>query len=264
MFDYHCHSSFSNDAEFPMEAMVQGALAAGLKEMAFTDHVDYEYADPSMHFDIAHDAYRAEISRLRALYSDRITLRHGLELGLQPHLAAEYSRLVAEQQPDFVLCSIHTCRQLDLYRGDFYRDRTPAQAWADYLEELLTIVDRFQAFNVVGHLDILRRYDAGAAAYPKAPLKEGFMTLFRQLAAVGKGLEVNTSGYRNPEEMPLPGWELLSWYKEAGGEILTLGSDAHSPDVLAYRFPETVERLKALGFRTVCTFEAMEPAFHLL
>lgn len=264
MFDYHCHTSFSNDAEFPMEEMVRGAIAAGLAEMAVTDHVDYEYADPSMHFDIDHTGYRSEIARLRALYEDRITLRHGLELGLQPQLTEAYDTLVAEQKPDFVLCSIHTCKRLDLYRGDYYVGRTPAQAWADYLEELLDIVRRYRSYSVIGHLDILRRYNPQAATFPKDTLREGFMEIFRHLVASGKGLEVNTSGYRNPEEMPLPGWELLSWYREAGGEILTLGSDAHSPDVIAYRFPETVERLKSLGFRTVCTFEAMEPTFHLL
>lgn len=262
MFDYHTHSSFSSDADHPMEAMVQEAIRLGLTEIAATDHVDYDYADPSIDFDIDHAGYRAEITRLRNLYGDRITLRHGLELGLQPHLIDRCTQLVAAEQPDFVLCSIHTCRRLDLYRGDYYRTRNAAEAWEDYIHELHTIVRNFQAFSVLGHLDILRRYDADAAAFPKASLKHGFMEIFKELIRNGKGLEVNTSGFRNPEPMPLPSWELLSWYHEAGGEILTLGSDAHSPDSLAFRFPETVERLKAIGFRSVCTFEAMKPIYN--
>ncbi len=264
MFDYHTHSSFSSDADHSMENMVLGAISLGLKEMAITDHIDYDYADPSIDFDLDHQAYVAEIHRLRQIYGDRITLRHGLELGLQPHIADRCARLVAAEKPDFVLCSIHTCRRLDLYRGEFYRNRTPAEAWEDYLHELHTIIRNYQAYCVLGHLDILRRYDAGAAAFPKESLKHQFTDIFKELIRNGKGLEVNTSGYRNPDEMPLPSWELLKWYHEAGGEILTLGSDAHAPDVLAYRFPETLERLKDMGFKSICTFEAMEPTFHLI
>lgn len=262
MFDYHTHSVFSSDADHPMENMVLGAIQLGLEEIAVTDHVDYDYADPSIDFDIDHTGYRSEIQRLREAYGHQITIRHGLELGLQPHLMSRCTDLVATEKPDFVLCSIHTCRRLDLYRGDYYRSRTPAEAWEDYLHELHTIVRNFSAFSVIGHLDILRRYDANAAAFPKESLKHGFMDIFKELIAKGKGLEVNTSGYRNPDGMPLPSWELLQWYHEAGGEILTMGSDAHSPDVLAFRFPETLERLKGIGFKTLCSFESMEPTFH--
>lgn len=264
MYDYHTHSSFSGDADHPMEAMVQGAVQLGLTEIAITDHVDYDYADPSIDFDIDHTEYRLEIQRLRGIYGSQITIRHGLELGLQPHLMDRCTQLVAAQKPDFVLCSIHTCSRMDLYRGDYYRSRTTTEAWEDYLHELHTIVRNYKAYNVVGHLDILRRYDASAAAFPKESLKHGFMGIFKELIHSGKGIEVNTSGYRNPEEMPLPSWELLKWYHEAGGEILTLGSDAHAPDVLAYRFPETIARLKDIGFKAICTFEAMEPTFNLI
>lgn len=262
MFDYHTHSSFSSDADHPMEDMILGAIRLGLTEIAVTDHVDYDYADPSIAFDLDHEAFKGELARLRSLYGQKIRIRHGLELGLQPHLTERCTALVASEQPDFVLCSIHTCHRLDLYRGDYYRSRTSQEAWEDYLHELLTVIRRFQAYSVLGHLDILRRYDASAAAFPRAPLKAAFNEIFRELIRNGKGLEVNTSGYRNPEEMPLPAWEILKWYHEAGGEILTLGSDAHSPDVLAYRFPEALKRLNDIGFKTLCTYEAMTPAFH--
>ncbi len=262
MYDYHTHSDFSSDADHSMERMVLGGIALGLKEMAITDHIDYDYADPSIDFDLDHKAYKAEITRLRALYGDRITLRHGLELGLQPQLVQRYTKLVSEQKPDFILCSIHTCHGLDLYRGDYFQNRSAAQAWEDYLHELHTIVKGYQAFSVLGHMDILRRYDAAAAAFPKESLKHSFMEIFKELIKNGKGIEANTSGYRNPEEMPMPGWDILKWYYEAGGEILTVGSDAHAPGVMAYRFPETLDRIKDIGFKYLCTFEAMEPKFN--
>lgn len=264
MYDYHTHSSFSGDADHSMESMVQGAIQLGLKEIAITDHIDYDYADPSIDFDIDHISYLAEIKRLRELHGHMITIRHGLELGLQPHLMDRCTQLVAAQKPDFVLCSIHTCRRLDLYRGDFYANRSAVEAWEDYLHELHTIVRNYQAYSVLGHLDILRRYDADAAAFPKTSLKHIFIDIFKELIHNGKGIEINTSGYRNPEEMPLPSWDILKWYHEAGGTILTLGSDAHGPDTLAYRFPETLVKLKEIGFKSICTFEAMEPIFNTI
>lgn len=262
MYDYHTHSSFSSDADHSMERMIQGAIALGLEEIAVTDHVDYDYADPSIDFNFNHTAYTAEIKRLRDAYADRITIRHGLELGLQPHLTERYNTLVASEKPDFVLCSVHTCLGLDLYRRDYFKNRTPAEAWENYLHELHQIVKSYHAYSVIGHMDILRRYDADTAAFPRESLKGAFVDIFRELIKNGKGIEVNTSGYRNPEEMPMPSWEVLKWYHEAGGEVLTLGSDAHSPDVLAYRFPETLERIRNIGFKYLCTFEAMVPTFH--
>lgn len=264
MFDYHIHSNFSSDADHTMESMVQEAIRLNLQEIAITDHVDYDYTDPSIDFDIDQVSYRAEIQRLKNAYGRQIIIRHGLELGLQPHLMDRCTQLVAAEKPDFVLCSIHTCRRLDLYRGEYYRTRSASEAWEDYIHELHTIVQNFKAYSVIGHLDILRRYDAGTAAYPMPTLKQGFMDIFKVLIQDGKGIEVNTSGYRNPEEMPLPSWELLKWYHEAGGEVLTLGSDAHSPDTLAYRFPETLVKLKDIGFKTICTFDSMEPTFHMI
>ena len=42
MFDYHMHSKVSFDGQDTPQRMVQAAVAAGLKEICFTDHIDYE------------------------------------------------------------------------------------------------------------------------------------------------------------------------------------------------------------------------------
>ncbi len=39
--DYHVHTAFSDDSDYPMEQVVRDAIALGLEELCFTDHVDY-------------------------------------------------------------------------------------------------------------------------------------------------------------------------------------------------------------------------------
>lgn len=264
MYDFHIHSDFSNDAEFSMEVIAEAAVQQGLEEICFTDHVDYDYADPSIEFDIDHVRYVAEIQRLQRKYKGQLRIRHGLELGLQPHVLDQCSQLVKREQPDFVIGSLHTCCRQDLYRGDYYLQRTPEQSWEHYLDEAIAIAKSYRDYCVLGHLDILRRYNTATAQLPIDPYKEQFMELFRILVDTGKGIEVNTSGLRGHLESPLPSYDILKWYHEAGGQIVTLGSDSHGPDYLASHFEEVKEQLKSIGFRFTCSFVDMKPIYHPL
>jgi len=264
MNDFHVHSDFSSDAEHSMESIVTAAVMQGLTEICITDHVDYDYADPSIDFDVDHPAYVAEIERLRLKFSGQIQIRHGLEIGLQPQILERCSKLVQEQKPDFVLGSMHTCGRQDLYRGDYYRSRTPRQAWENYLSELISMTAIYTDYSVLGHLDILRRYDEATAEYPIEPFKDLFMELFANVIHNDKGIEVNTSGIRGHLNSPLPSYDILRWYHEAGGKILTLGSDSHGPDCLSANFQEVIEQLKAIGFKHYCSFVDMKPVFNTL
>lgn len=54
---------------------------------------------------------------------------------------------------------------------------------------------------------------------------------------------------------PCPSLEILRWYRELGGEILTLGSDAHTPDKIGAHFDVALEMARAAGFKRLATFE---------
>lgn len=261
MFDYHVHSHFSSDCDFTMEEMIRGAIQNKLTEICFTDHVDYEYCDPSISFDVDYKAFDDTFFKLKSQYAHEISLKKGVEIGIQPHVIERSSKLVKEGAFDFVICSMHTCDQLDLYRGDFYHNRSPEEAWEKYLEEAIHCAKHFDDYSIFGHLDIPKRYNEEAATAPMALFREYFDALFEILIAKGKGIEVNTSGFRNSFKAPLPTFEIIQWYKEAGGEIITLGSDSHSPDQPGFHFKETVEQLKTIGFDYICSFNDMKPEF---
>jgi len=51
---------------------------------------------------------------------------------------------------------------------------------------------------------------------------------------------------------------------ELGGEIVTVGSDSHNAHDVGRFIPETLQRLRTLGFSYVCTFSERKPIFHKL
>ena len=89
--------------------------------------------------------------------------------------------------------------------------------------------------------------------------------LFRSIIEHGKGIEINTGSLYKNMTYAHPHPSILKLYKELGGEIITVGSDAHVPKYIGYDF-ETYARdiLTATGFRYYCTFKQMKPVFHKL
>jgi histidinol-phosphatase (PHP family) len=77
----------------------------------------------------------------------------------------------------------------------------------------------------------------------------------------GKGIEVNTAGYAYNLNSPHPGFDILKRYKELGGTILTLGSDAHTPQIIGGKFPFVLQKLVSLGFEHITYFEKRKPIF---
>ena len=89
--------------------------------------------------------------------------------------------------------------------------------------------------------------------------QEAIDQIFRALIDAGKALEVNTSGYRQKIGRPLPDLPLVRRYRELGGELVTLGSDAHSTQDLGKGIEEGMEMLQEAGFRYVALYEQRKP-----
>ncbi len=260
-YDYHVHSNFSTDCSIAMEEMVKSAMDAGLKELAFTDHYDQDYKDATISFELDIESYCKEIDRLKEKYLSKIKIKKGIELGVQPHILKDLSNLVSKYDFDFVIASMHTCDQKDLHVGDFFRDKTPMESYKKYYEELYFCEKNFEEFNVIGHLDLPKRYSNHTPPQKPELFFDILEELFKNLIDQGKGIEVNTSGLRSSCKESLPSKEVLKLYKSLGGEILTLGSDCHYSEHLGYQFPEIYEMLKNIGFRYITTFENQKPTF---
>src|SRR5690625_2044086 len=164
MFDYHMHSHFSADCSIPMENMVLAAIKKGLSEICFTEHIDYEYPDKDFIFEFDLDEYDQMLHTLQQKYAGQIRIKKGIELGVQPYLLDRYEALMNEEDFDFVICSMHTTDKKGLHSGDLFKDRSIEDAYQTYYEELLLCVKKFTQFNILGHLDLVKRYKIGRAS----------------------------------------------------------------------------------------------------
>ena len=259
--DYHVHSYYSDDCNTSMENQIKRACSLGLDEICFTDHVDY-----GVKFDdIDYPKYFAEIDRLKEKYAGKIAVRSGLEIGVQTHTIGQYESLYNEWsgELDFLLLSVHQVNDMCLWSQDYQSGKSQGEYNRGYYEELLKVIQSYNDYSVLAHLDVIVRYDL-AGAYPFSKVKDIVAEILTTAINHGKGIEMNTSSWRYGLNDTQPCREILRMYHDLGGEILTLGSDAHSPGYIHSHMDEAREILRGIGFRNFCTFEGMRPVFHEL
>lgn len=259
-YDYHVHSHFSSDCEAKMEDMIESAIESGLTEICFTDHIDYDYCDPSIEFDLDLNTYSNYIELMKNRYGNKIKILRGIEMGIQPHLVDKCDSIVEAEGFDFVISSIHTCERKDLYTRDFYKGKTAKEAYLKYFEEILYCIRNFKNFSIIGHLNILARYNDEVAKENLVDYFDVLEVIFEELIKRNKGIEINTSSLRYSDTLLLSP-DVIKFYYELGGRILTLGSDSHMPNTLAYKFDYIYELLREIGFKYVTTFEKLQPRF---
>ncbi len=266
--DYHTHSRISPDASASMTEMAEAAVAAGLDEICFTDHVEpIEWGTVRLRrtpYDW--DALTAEFAAAQQAMDGRITLRLGVELGDAPWSFTTAEDLMTHApQLDFVIGSVHMLSShfegQDLY---FFAPGTTARAregMADYLAQVNRLA-RWGKFDVLGHLTLPLRYlnENRGFSLTFDGFEREIGDIFQLLVSQNRGIELNT----NRGGMPLPDEKWLQLYRECGGEIITLGTDAHSPKHVGCAIRERQALLKQCGFHAFCTFENHRPSFHEL
>lgn len=265
--DFHMHSDFSGDSRAPMEEMIQKSISLGLSHICLTEHHDpgYNYADTPLAegtFDLNTDSYLYELLKLREKYKDKISVGFGVELGLQTHLKRELAIYAKSYDFDFIIGSSHVCSGKDPYYPGFFEGRGEDEAHHEYFETVLACVKSLPYFDVYGHLDYIVRYGPTKnAGYTYAKHAEVFDKILTHLIDNGKGIEVNTGGFRHGLGQPNPCTDILKRYRELGGEIITVGSDAHAPADIALDFDKACEILKACGFQYYCIFQSHMPEY---
>ncbi|HEY72355.1 MAG TPA: histidinol-phosphatase HisJ family protein [Thermoflexia bacterium] len=252
--DYHIHTRFSCDSDAEMAAVCEAAITRELSEIAFTDHADFGPADPPGYFRPAE--YLAEIERCRARYGDRLTIRAGVEMG-EPHIfAQEAGDVLAVGDFDFVLGSAHYAEGLQPVWKQEYFEQPLRQAYEGYFRQVVRLAAEGD-FDVLAHLDLVKR-DArkfGKAYDGPGPYADMIRAALCSIVERGKGIEINTSALHRGQLETCPSLQVLRWYRELGGEILTFGSDAHTPDAIGACFDVALEMARAAGFERLARFE---------
>lgn len=261
MYDYHTHTAFSSDCDISMDEMIQGAVRAGIKELAITDHHDPGYEDPEFPFQLDHDSYFKSVSEAEIKYKDQISIIKGMEIGIMDTKLDECNAAVDRHPYDFIIGSFHCLGKDDLYRYDFSKVDGPEK-----LEEFYLYVNKcfkeYKNYDIAGHLTIIDRYIG--KIYDYKPYMDIIEDTLKTIIYDGKGIEINTSSFKYGTGIWLPRHEVLNLYKQLGGEILTFGSDSHTPEYFQYHFDEAHELARSLGFKYQCTFKNRKPDFHKL
>lgn len=263
--DTHIHTNFSGDCDAPVTNQIETAIAMGMKELCITDHHDFDVTSPEINFELDTERYISSLKHYREHYQNQIKLLIGIEFGHQPHLADYEKNFFAHYSFDYVVGSTHFIRGLDPYYPTFFDYRTEREAYQDYFAALAENLKLFQNYDSAGHLDYIVRYGPNKnRSYSYSMYGDYLDDILSTLIKKGKGLECNTSGFRQGLGQPNPGMDILRRYREMGGEILTLGSDAHTGNAVGYGFDFIGDRLKQCGYLYYATFSDRKPTFHKL
>lgn len=265
LWDVHMHSQFSGDSDAPQEEMIMTAMDAGLDGICFTDHLDMDYPDDPTLFLLDLPNYTASVLALQEKYRNQFPVRLGIELGLQPHLADLHADILSQYPFDFVIGSSHVVHGFDPYYPAFYEGRKEEDCYMEYFQSILENIRAFDGFDVYGHIDYVVRYGPTKNAnYSWTQYQDVIDEILKLLIEKGKGIELNTGGFKYGLGHPNPTEEIIRRYRELGGEIITIGADAHAPQHIGYDFQKVPTILKEAGFKYFTVFKQRTPEFFKL
>jgi len=260
--DSHVHSKMSHDGKSFFKEYTDVAAKKNVDEITFTEHYD------------VYDGINTNLKELNVEYYFNIFLHDalnnytrvnfGLEIGLQPDIKEKVSKLVSDYPFDFIIGSSHiTCKKDMAMDKSFFDGLTRKEAYLKYFNEVLENIKLYdKEFDVYGHLDYVVRYggyDEKIIKYDE--FQEVLDEILKLLIKNNKGIEVNTSGFRYNLGYAHPNIEILKRYKELGGKIITIGSDAHHYSDLASHFNEVYDLLEELGYVYYAIYHERDPKF---
>ena len=262
LYDMHIHTHFSGDSQADPYAIAQRAYDIGLNGICFTDHLDIDYKETPGMFDLDIPAYQKGIAAVKEKYKGQLDIGWGIELGLQPYLEKENQSIITAHDFDFVIGSTHVVKQVDIYYPVYYEGRQEEDCYREYFEETLKNTQSNVDFDVYGHLDYVVRYGPNKNKYyTYEKYADVLDEILRTLIHNGKGIELNTAGFKYGLGHAHPVIPVLKRYKELGGEIITLGSDGHAPEQIAWDFEKVPDILKEAGFEYFTIFQNRKPKF---
>ena len=252
--DYHMHTYFSSDSQANPREHIKQAIKMGLDEICFTDHKDFHY--PFCPFDLDAERYFEELKVLQDEYQDQIRIKIGVEMGLDVEYMNEIQDFVDAHDYDYVIGPIHVIHQKEFFDpADFFKGKTKEEAHREFFSNTLECVQKFDCFNCLGHLDYICRYGPYDDKHVDHSLYQDIIDeILKTLIQKGKGIEVNTSGYRDLKTCGFPHFEIVQRYYDLGGRIITVGTDSHTSDRVGEHVEDVISHYQRIGFEDVSTF----------
>ncbi len=270
MFDYHIHPNYSIDALGSVEEFCKAALDSGLKEIAFTTHLDTDRVTEDCYVNVKgvrvdtassvwFEDYESTIRKAGDHYAERgLRVLHGVEVDCFPGVQSALPESFFSTDFDFIIGSVHLIDHIAISAGeraeDVFRKYSINELGENYFSVMLDSID-LEIFDVLAHIDLYRRY--GEAFYGESihDLWKPYMKeLSRKMLSKRVGFEVNTSSLRRGMQQPMPEKRIICALKEEGINTVTVGSDAHTPIDVGKGIEVALDMIKAAGFDGPSTY----------
>lgn len=251
--DYHLHSQFSKDGMQTIDDACNKAIQLGISELCFTDHLEF-----AENYGVDYPEYRRSIETAQMKFQKELSLKVGLEIGFDKRAQQQINTYLEDKDFDFLIGSLHRVDELDLFNGEFFRGKRVQDAIKEYFQALQERISLFD-FSVLGHITLFKRFfgqlKVSSSDFNWSDYDELIRAILKDLIDQGKGIELNM-------RVPLIDldFRILRHYKELGGKIITLGSDAHHIRSM-HTMKEGFQALQDVGFRYYCVFEHRKPLF---
>ncbi len=262
MMDMHTHTDNSFDGNCSVMLLCEQAVHKGLKTIAFTDHFDVDfYEEHNLAMRQVHAYF--EISKAKEVFKEKLNVLLGIELGQPTYDLPLTEKSLKKFNYDFVIGSIHNLRGMPDFGDLKYPEMTDDEIYGlleQYFKEELQLA-QWNEFDTLAHLTYPLRYLAAADRHSITTERFSDITdeIFKTLAQNGKALEINTSGLRQPIGKTMPTLDFVRRFKELGGEMITIGSDAHFIEHIGAGIKEGIEIARDAGFEYVTVFEKRKP-----
>lgn len=266
LVDYHTHTVRCGHATGRMEEYVEAAIAAGLKEYGFSDHIPMYWLpeaqrDPGTAMPMHElEDYVTDVLRLRAQYRE-IPIRLGIEADFVPGWEEELVKILAPYPWDYVIGSVHFIGDWDFdnpARINRYAEWDISELYAKFFS-LEAMAAKSGLFDFLAHVDLIKKF----GHRPSHDLDRVYADLAEVIAGAGVGIELSTAGLRKPVREVYPNPQLLRECARRGVPLV-ISSDAHAPGEVAWGFADALALAKETGFTQVARFEGRRRHFETL
>ncbi|MEN8078562.1 histidinol-phosphatase HisJ family protein [Clostridioides difficile] len=258
IIDYHVHSNNSFDGISSIKEICSNAIKRGIYEICFTEHFSVDSKDVSYNV-LDYKKYHEEIKMCQDSFKDKLIIKEGLEIGEPhiPYLIDDINNHLRIMDLDFIIGSVHNINSVKL--RTYMKDKSKSEIYEDYFKEIYELVQNSD-IDVVGHLDLMKRYAYNTFGnYNFKDYQEIIRCILKKIIEKDIGIEINTSGFRNSVKESYPTIEILKLYKELGGEIITIGSDAHISEDVGNGYFSAIDMLKFLKFEKIFKYNKRKP-----
>lgn len=252
-FDSHTHTKYSHDADKSAEVRHSclAAVEKGLTHLAITDHYDINEITEGILPTPDLDRRSEDILSAKEEFGGKLVISHGIELGQAIQYPDKANALLDKYKFETVIASVHDMRgHIDFYHWDMksLTEEELRKMWTDYLVDIEETVD-FGRSDILAHLNYPLRYAMIAGRHLDVSFsKDAMARIMKKAIARDMLFEVNSSGFRQGIGAPLPSGDIIALYKECGGRLISVGSDAHTPRDIAADYDITADYIKKYGF----------------